>query len=80
MTAKSKKPEVKDIPLTDAQVVKLDLLATQSAAAQKRVNEYLGGVLDAKGISGGWDVLGIENKVLQLKKKEGVGDGVIQSR
>lgn len=61
----------KDVPLTTAQVDKLNLLSAQSSAAAARVNEYLGGILDAKGISGGWSVEGLENKTLKLKKQEG---------
>ncbi len=70
MTAK-KKIETKDIPLTTAQVEKLNLLSAQSATASNKLNEYLGGVLDAKGVTGGWNVEGIENKVLKLRKQEG---------
>ena len=69
MTAKSKEV-TKDVPLTDAQVDKLNLLSAQSTAAGARLKEYLGAVLDAKGISGGWNVEGIENKVLKLLRKQ----------
>ena len=67
MTAKN----TKDILLTDAQVNKLNLLSAQSTAAAARLNEYLGAILDAKGISGGWSVEGLDKKILQLKKNEG---------
>ena len=70
MTAK-KKETTKDIPLTEAQVDKLNLLSAQSNAAAARLNEYPAGVLDAKGIKGGWSVSGIDNKVLKLKRQEG---------
>ena len=65
----STKPDTKEITLTTAQVEKLNLLSAQSTAASVRVNEYLSGVLDAKGISGGWIVEALENKVLKLKRK-----------
>ena len=61
----------KDVPLTTAQVEKLNLLSAQSTAATARLNEYLSGILDAKGISGGWAVEGLEKKILKLRKQEG---------
>ena len=61
----------KDVPLTTAQVGKLNLLSAQSTAAQARLTEYLGAVLDAKGISGGWDVEGLYKKILNLRRREG---------
>ncbi|KKL84257.1 hypothetical protein LCGC14_1966550 [marine sediment metagenome] len=64
-------PSTKDVPLTTAQVDKLNLLSAQSSAAAARLNEYLGAVLDAKGISGGWDVVGLDKKILKLKRQEG---------
>ena len=67
MTAKN----TKDIALTTAQVDKLNLLSAQSNAASARLKEYLGAVLDAKGVSGGWNVEGIDKKVLKLRKQEG---------
>ena len=63
--------DTKDVPLTTAQVDKLNLLSAQSTAATARLNEYLGAVLDAKGISGGWSVEGLDKKILKLKKNEG---------
>lgn len=70
MTAQ-KKEVTKDVSLTQAQVDKLNLLSAQSSAASARVNEYLSGVLDAKGISGAWDVESLKDKTLKLRKNEG---------
>ena len=66
-----KAAEEKTIPLTTAQVDKLNLLSAQSTAATARLNEYLGAILDAKGISGGWSVERLDKKILKLKKNEG---------
>ena len=63
--------DTKDVPLTTAQVDRLNLLSAQSTAATARLNEYLGAVLDAKGISGGWSVEGLDKNILKLKKQEG---------
>ncbi len=73
MTAKSKKPEEKDAPLTTAQVDKLNLYSTQVAVAKKQLQEYVGGILDANALTGTWEVAGIEGDppVLKLKKQEG---------
>ncbi len=64
-------PPTKDVPLTTAQVDRLSLLSAQSTAATARLNEYLGAVLDAKGISGEWSAEGLDKKILKLKKNEG---------
>ena len=72
MTAK-KKIETKDAPLTAQQVEKLNLLSAQLDAARKQLNEYVVGILDANGLEGTWDSLGIEGDppVLKLRKNEG---------
>ena len=66
-----KKEVTKDVPLTTAQVDRLNLLSAQSNTAATKLNEYLGGILDAKGISGGWNVEGLDKKTLRLRKNEG---------
>ena len=66
MTAK--KPSTKDIKLTTAQVDKLNLYSAQQDAAKRRLDEYLSAVLDAAGVEGTWDVLGMDKQVLKLEK------------
>ncbi len=68
MTAKPKKPETKDISLTVQQEDKLNLYAAQAQLAQQRLNEYLTAVTDAEGLEGSWTSLGVEDRVLKLKK------------
>ena len=72
MTAK-KKIETKDAPLTAQQVDALNQRSAQLDAARKQLNEYVVGILDANGLEGTWDSLGIEGDppVLKLRKNEG---------
>jgi hypothetical protein len=73
MTAKSKKPATKDIPLTAAQVDKLNRHSAQLGVAQKQLQDYLAGIMDANEVVGTWESLGIEGDppVLRLRKQEG---------
>ena len=72
MTAK-KKAATKDAPLTAQQVEALNLKSAQLDVAKKNLNEYIVGILDANGLEGTWDTLGIEGDppVLKLRKNEG---------
>ena len=71
MTAK--KDVTKDAPLTAQQVDALNLRSAQLDVAKKQLNEYVVGILDANGLKGTWDTLGIEGDppVLKLRKNEG---------
>ncbi len=73
MTAKPKKPTTKDVPLTAAQVDKLNVYSAQLQATQKQLQDYYAGILDAHEIEGNWKSLGIEGDppVLRLQKQEG---------
>ena len=64
-----KKEVTRDVKLTGAQVEKLNLHLSQLNASQQAMNNYLSGVLDANEVDGAWDVLGIEDGILRLRKK-----------
>ena len=53
MTAK-KKPETRELDLTDQQVEKLNALAANISAAQQALQLYASAVLDAHGLEGIW--------------------------
>ena len=65
----TKKEVTRDVKLTKAQVEKLNLHSAQLNASQRALNDYLSGVLDANEVDGAWDVLGIEDGILKLRKK-----------
>ena len=73
MTAKTKKPEIYDAPLTAQQVDALNRKSALVEVATKQVNEYIVGILDANGLEGSWNTLGIagDPPVLTLRKSEG---------
>ena len=64
-----KKEVTRDVKLTGAQVEKLNLHSNQLNASERALSDYLSGVLDANEIEGSWDVLGIEDGILKLRKK-----------
>ena len=69
----TKKAVTKDALLTAQQVDALNLRSAQLDLAKKQLNEYIMGILDANGLEGTWDTLGIEGDppVLKLRKNEG---------
>ncbi len=72
MTAQ-KKEVIKDAPLTAQQVDALNIKSARVDTARKELGDYVVGILDANGLEGAWDTLGIEGDppVLKLRKNEG---------